>query len=105
MVRHLKTPQAIPAVLPHGPLRQPVVEFDPLIENAKPMEQNYKLLAEVTTEILQGLTTDQGGAKKGKPMTWQGGPAFEWKNVASPKATDKARSNPVSRAWKTPRPG
>ena len=36
---------------------------------------------------------------RAKLAKWEGGPKFTWKNAAGPKATDKVRTNPVSRAW------
>ena len=100
MVRHIKAPCSIPAVLPHGPLQEQLHVFDALIENARTIEQNYTTLAEQTTNILRGLMSDEAGDIRGKQPQWEEGPKFVWKNVASPTASDKARSSPVSRAWK-----
>ena len=72
MVRQIKAPASIPAVLPHGPLQQQSVVPDALEENARSIDQNYALLAESTTQILQQLqgispTTEK---KAGKEAKW-----------------------------------
>ena len=100
MVRHIKAPLKIPAVLPHGPMQQQAVEFDALVENANSMEQNYSTLAERTTTMLLGLMGGDSQEGASNATKWEEGPKFVWKNVANPAATDAARSTPVSRAWR-----
>ena len=100
MVRHLKPSVSLPAVLPHGPQREQKHSFDALVELNSTMEQNYATLAVQTTSILRGLIWDAEEGQHEKKTEWSEGPKFIWKNVASPPATDKARSTPVSRAWK-----
>ena len=36
----------------------------------------------------------------GKKGEWSDGPKFVWRNLSSPLANDRVKSNPVSRAWK-----
>ena len=103
MVRHLKAPQSLPAVLPHGPLREPEHEFDALVENARSIDQNYATLVEQTDSILRGLIGTESKANLSEQTHWENGPKFVWKNVASPAASDKARSTPVSTTATNPR--
>ena len=100
LVRHLKPSVSLPAVLPHGPQREQKHSFDALVELNNTMEQNYATFAVRTTSILRGLIWDAEEGQHEKKTEWSQGPKFIWKNVASPPATDKARSTPVSRAWK-----
>ena len=102
MVRQIKTPASIPAVLPHGPLQQQSVVPDPLVENARSIDQNYALLTELTAQILQQLqgVSPPTGKQAGKVASWDQGVKFYWKNLADPAATDLARTTPVSRAWR-----
>ena len=99
MVRQLKTQASLPAVLPHGPLQKQDVPFDPLTELYRTADQNYSDVMERTLAILQGLTAeDAKGVSKGG--VWADGPKFVWRDLSSPPANDRAKSNPVSRAWK-----
>ena len=110
MIRVIKAPQSIPAVLPHGPMREQSMPFDSLAEIAKSMDENYDDLAARTTQMLlelQGLVPRDRTAKTGTAKTvsrttkqpaWEDGPGFVWKNAASPAASDRARSTPLSRA-------
>ena len=102
MVRQIKTPASIPAVLLHGPLQQQSVVPDPLVENARSIDQNYALLTELTTKILQQLqgVSPPTGKQAGKVASWDQGVKFYWKNLADPAATDLARTTPVPRAWR-----
>ena len=47
--------------------------------------------------MLQGLTGE--GGENGKEREWSEGPKFVWRNLSSPIANDRVKSNPVSRAW------
>ena len=78
MVRQIKAPASIPAVLPHGPLQQPPVIPDALEENAKSIDQNYALLAETTAQILQQLQGVPPATEKkaGKEAKWDQGVKF-----------------------------
>ena len=98
MVRQLKTQASLPAVLPHGPIQQQEDHFDPLVELYHTTDQNYTDLTKRTLSILQGLTR-QDAAAKGKEGQWADGPKFVWRDLSSPKANDRVKSNPVSRAW------
>ena len=112
----------MPAVLPHGPIQQQDDPFDPLVEMYRTTEQNYTDLTKRTLSILQGLTgqaRDPRGSERaggGHPPSrdprgsdnsgsnkelgqWADGPKFVWKGLSSPKANDRVKSNPVSRAW------
>ena len=100
MVRHIKAPASIPAVLPHGPLRQRADELDPLNELARTTEQNYVALAARTARILENLAGITTADKTASKPEWEEGTKFTWKNVASPAATDASRSTPISRAWR-----
>ena len=104
MIRVIKAPKSIPAVLPHGPMREQLVTFDPLAEIARSMEENYVSLATRTTQMLQELQgqvpTTTTVSRTTKQAKWEDGPGFVWKNVASPTASDRARSTPLSRAWR-----
>ena len=98
MVRQLKIQATLPAVLPHGPLQEQCEPFDPLVEMYRTAEQNYADLTKRTLAILQGLTGQDADAKS-KEGQWADGPTFVWKDLNSPKANDKVKSNPVSRVW------
>ena len=102
MVRQIKAPASIPAVLPHGPLQEPLAEPDALEELYKSIDESYASLAEDTTQILQQLQGESptSGAKTGKQAKWDQGVKFGWKNLADPPASDLTRTTPVSRAWR-----
>ena len=103
MIRVIRAPLSIPAVLPHGPMREQAMPFDMLAENAKSMEENYDGLAPRTTQMLlelQGHVPVETASRKTKQPAWEDGPGFVWKNVSSPTATDRPRSTPMSRAWR-----
>ena len=59
---------------------------------------NYALLIKQSTEILLDLMGVEERTRA-KLANWAGGPQSVWKNAASPKATDRVRASPVSRAW------
>ncbi len=102
MVRVIRAPQSIPAVLPHGPMREQRQPFDMLAENRNSMDNNYATLTSRTTEMLlelQGVVPDvptaQPGSQLAKQPKWEHGPKFVWKNAADPAATDKTRTTPM----------
>ena len=99
IVRQLKAQVTLPAVLPHGPLREPVVPLDDLKALYRTVEQNFVDLTQRTVTILQGLTDDSGEGQD-KAGQWADGPKFVWRNLSNPIATDLGRSTPVSRAWR-----
>ena len=76
MVRHIKAPLNIPAVLPHGPMREQLEEFDSLVEIARSIERNYTSLAERTTHMLQGLQGYVPSEQTTKEAKWEDGPKF-----------------------------
>ena len=98
MVRQLKTQASLPASLPHGPLQQQEDPFDPLVEMYRTTDQNYTDLTKRTLSILQGLI-GQDAVAKGKEGQWADGPKFVWRDLSSPKANDRVKSNP------SPEPG
>ena len=49
MVRVIRAPQSIPAVLPHGPMREQRQPFNMLTENRNSMDDNYATLTARTT--------------------------------------------------------
>ena len=59
---------------------------------------NYVLLTQQTTAVLLDLMGVDEGTRT-KMASWDGGPRLVWKNAASPKATDRARTKAISRAW------
>ena len=70
-----------------------------MVELYRTADQNFADLTRQTMTILYGLAGDQadGDRKKGD---WSDGPKFVWRNLSSPTANDRVKSNPVSRAWK-----
>ena len=70
MVRQIKAPPSIPAVLPHGPMQEPPAEPDDLEELYKSIDQSYASLANDTAQILQQLqgVAPPTGAKAGKEV-------------------------------------
>ena len=102
MVRQIKAPASIPAVLPQDPMQQPPIEPDALEEINKSIDQSYASLAESTAQILQQLqgVPPTTGGKAGKIAKWDQGVKFVWKNLADPAASDLTRTTPVSRAWR-----
>ena len=81
MARQLKAQASLPAVLPHAPLQKQDESFDPMVQLYRTADQNYTDLTKRTLAILQGLTG-------------------VWRDLSSPPATDRVKSNPVSRAWR-----
>ena len=102
MVRQIKEPPSIPAVLPHGPLPEQPPEPDDLAELDATIDDNYKSLAADTARILLQLQGDDND-KETKHINhrgWDQGVRFRWKNIADQPASDDARTTPVSRAWR-----
>ena len=99
MVRMLQAPTSLPAILPHGPMEEETVMLDPVEQSGKPIDERYAELANRTTAKLGKLIgKDLDGSRSSNE--WADVPKFVWRNAADPKATDEARSSPVSRAWK-----
>ena len=98
MIRQIKAPHPIPAILPHGPMQQQPVQPDAVKDWYGDPASTYAELTKQSVEVLLDLMGAED-ATKAKLAKWEGGPQFTWKNAAGPKATDKVRTNPVSRAW------
>ena len=99
MVRMLRAPTPLHAVLPHGPMEEETAEHDSVDQCCKPIDERYAEMASRTTARLGKLRGKVLGSVKGN-NEWADGPKLVWRNVADPKATDEARSSPISRAWK-----
>ena len=102
MVRYIKAPASIPAVLPHGPMQQPPEPTDDLKTLYESIDEEFAQLAADTTRVLQQLqgTLTPDARKPTSATAWGEGVKFGWKNVADPAASDLARSTPLSRAWR-----
>ena len=98
MIRQIKAPHPIPAILPHVSLQFLPEQPEAVAELYANTDDNYALLTQQTTAVLLDLMGVEEGTGA-KLAACNGGPRLVWKNAASPKASDRARTNPVSRAW------
>ena len=80
-------------------MEEETAEPDLVDQCCKPIDQRYTEMANRTTATLGKLLGKELGSTKGS-NEWADGPKFVWRSVADPKATDEARSSPISRAWK-----
>ena len=96
LVRHIKAPLSIPAILPHGPLQQLPPQPDAVTETLNDLGHDLTQQTAITLLHRMGIDND----KQAKHTGWNDGPRFVRRDAASPKATDKARTTPVSRAWR-----
>lgn len=99
MIRQLKTPAALPARLPFGPLREHSFGEDLSGLSKGSLDEHYGAVMSKLELILNEVAgaTSQQVAKT--PSRVQG-PKFIWKSACGPPASDKCRSTPVSRAWR-----
>ena len=102
-VRQIKSPIAIPAVLPHGPPNRQQhmdeVAENQVIQHGGSIDEQFINLTKLTeTHLLatMGIPQEEVATSHRREK----GIGFKWTNVASPKAGETTRSTPVSRAWK-----
>ena len=101
MVRQLQAPTPVPAVLPHGPMAEPPPQPDLVQAYFMTTAERYASLTDQTTDVLTSLAgTAQHASDAAPPRSWKNGPAFVWRNVANPPASDRPNSTPISRAWR-----
>ena len=63
IIRQIKTPHPIPAILPHGPLQQLSVQPDALAEWYNDTDSNYAKLTVQSVAILFDLMGVEGAAR------------------------------------------
>ena len=85
-------------MLPHGPIQQHAYQPD-LVDELYTTTHDHYAKCPTTRQPSSWTSWGIDQDTQARVTSWDAGPTFIWRNAACPKASDRVKSNPVSRAW------